>query len=247
MQFLSYQDDRSPICPSCQICNENCKHVARCPEEGWTTAFVQSTQEVERWMTAQHTHSNLSHLLLRYLRGRGTITCLECATDLNLPPVYKEYVASQDVIGWDGYAMGMISNKLLPLQSVIGHNSKSSSNATSWISGFITQLLQVTHTQWIYRCVLVHDRATGTLILTHKEELLKEIEHQLLLGADGLDKQDRFFLKCNFNKLATTSREHQEYWLLAIQAAREASWICSGRDDMTHCGGHGRGRRRAYD
>jgi hypothetical protein len=151
MQFLSYQDDRSPICPSCQICNENCKHVARCPEEGWTTAFVQSTQEVERWMTAQHTHSNLSHLLLRYLlrylQGRGTITCLECATDLNLPPVYKEYVASQDVIGWDGYAMGMISNKLLPLQSAIKHNSKSSSNATRWISEFITQLLQVTHTQ----------------------------------------------------------------------------------------------------
>jgi hypothetical protein len=78
MQFLSYQDDRSPICPSCQICNKNCKckHVARCPEEGRTSAFVQSTQEVERWMMAQHTHSDLSHLLLRYLWGRGTITCL---------------------------------------------------------------------------------------------------------------------------------------------------------------------------
>jgi hypothetical protein len=209
--------------------------------------FVQSTQEVERWMTAQHTHSNLSHLLLRYLQGRGTITCLECATDLNLPPVYREYAASQDVIGWDGYAMGMISNKLLPLQSAIGHDSKSSSNATCWISGFITQLLQVTHTQWIYRCVLVHDCATGTLISTHKEELLKEIKHQLLLGADGLDEQDWFLLECNFDKLATTSGEHQEYWLLAIQAAREASWICLGWDDTMHCGGHGWGRRWAYD
>jgi hypothetical protein len=143
--------------------------------------------------------------------------------------------------------MGMISNKLLPLQSAIGHNSKSSSNAMRWISGFITQLLQVTHTQWIHCCVLVHDRATGTLIPTHKEELLKEIEHQLLLGADGLDEQDWFLLECNFDELATTSGEHQEYWLLAIQAAREASWIRSGQDDMTHCGGHGRGQRWAYD
>jgi hypothetical protein len=111
MQFLSYQDNRSPICPSCQICNKNCKHVARCPEEGRTSAFVQSTQEVKRWMMAQHTHSDLSHLLLRYLRGGGTITCHECTTDLNLPPVYREYAASQDIIGWDRYAMGMISNK----------------------------------------------------------------------------------------------------------------------------------------
>jgi hypothetical protein len=120
MQFLSYQDNRSPICLSCRICDKNCKHVARCLEEGWTSAFVQSTQEVKRWMMAQHTHSNLSHFLLRYLRGRRTITCLECATDLNLPPVYREYAASQDVIGWGGYAMGMITNKLLPLRARSG-------------------------------------------------------------------------------------------------------------------------------
>jgi hypothetical protein len=71
MQFPSYQDDRSPICLSCRICDKNCKHIAHCPEEGWTSAFVQSTQEVKRWMMAQHTHSDLSHLLLRYLPGKG--------------------------------------------------------------------------------------------------------------------------------------------------------------------------------
>jgi hypothetical protein len=148
---------------------------------------------------------------VRYLRGRGTASCLECATDLKLPPAYREYAASKDVIGWDGFAMGMVSSKLLPLQSTIAHNGKLSSNATWWISGFITQLLQVTHTQWIYCCVLVHDRTTGILISMHKEELLKEIKHQLLLGADRLDEQDRFLLECNFDELATTSGEHQEY------------------------------------
>ncbi len=87
----------------------------------------------------------------------------------------------------------------------------------------ITQLLQVTHTQWIYRCVLVHDRSTGTLILAHKEELLKEIEHQLNLGPDGLDEQDCFLLECNFDNLADSPSENQAYWLLAIIAARDAS------------------------
>jgi hypothetical protein len=143
-------------------------------------------------MMAQHTHSNLTHLLVRYLQGRGTASCLECATELNLTPVYREYVASQEVIGWDGFAMGMVSSKLLPLQSTIAHNSKLSSNAMRWISGFITQLLQVTHSQWIYRCVLVHDCTTGILISMHKEELLKEIKHQLLLGADGSTSKNGF-------------------------------------------------------
>jgi hypothetical protein len=75
--------------------------------------------------------------------------------------------------------------------------------------------------------VLLHDRTAGTIISAHKEELLKEIKHQLIIGPVGLDEEDRFLLECNFNKLSTTTGENQEYWLLAIQAAREASRICN--------------------
>ncbi len=83
----------------------------------------------------------------------------------------------------------------------------------------ITQLLQVTHSQWIYCCVLVHDPTTGTLISSHKAELLKEINHQLTLGPKGLSEEDRFLLECNFVEITSTAGKQQEYWLLAIEAA----------------------------
>ena len=73
--------------------------------------------------------------------------------------------------------------------------------------------------------MLLHDRMTGTIISVHKEELLKEIKHQLTTGPGGLNKEDWFLLECNFDELATTTGELQEYWLLAVQAAREASCI----------------------
>jgi hypothetical protein len=123
--------------------------------------------------------------------------------------------------------MGMVLAKLLPLQSDILLQSKSSYNATRWIYGLITKLLQVTYTQWIYRCVLAHDHTTGTLISAHKRELSKEIDWQLTLSPEALAKEDRFLLECNFDNLTTTTGEHQEYWLLAIQAARAASDICN--------------------
>jgi len=85
---------------------------------------------------------------------------------------------------------------------------------------------------------LVHDQATGTLISAHKEELLKEIEHQLGLGDEGLTEEDRFLLECNFDELATTNAEQQEYWILAIQAARE---VCRLRAR------HGRSSTTAQD
>ena len=87
------------------------------------------------------------------------------------------------------------------------------------------QLLQVVHTQWIYQCILVHDCTTGVLILTHKTNLLKEIEHQLSLVPDNLAEEDCFLLECNFVDITSTTGEAQGYWLLGIQAARVALQI----------------------
>ena len=127
--------------------------------------------------------------------------------------------------------MRMISHRLLPIQSAHFHTIGKSYCTTWWIAGLITQLLQVTHTQWIYRCMLVHDRTTGVLISTHKADLLKEIKHQLSLGPDELAKEDRFLLECNFDDITSTSGEAQGYWLLGIQAAREASRIRRKRQE----------------
>ena len=77
MKFLAYQDNRCPLCPSCGTNIETCKHVAQCPESGRTEAFAHSSEEVEKWMLAQHSHPNLASLLLAYLRGQGSTTCLE--------------------------------------------------------------------------------------------------------------------------------------------------------------------------
>jgi hypothetical protein len=164
----------------------------------------------------------------------GLITCLECANSLSLHPILREYATSQDVIGWDKFVMGMISNKLMAIQSTHFHTTGKSYRAMRYITGFITHLLQVVHTQWIYRCALVHDRNTGVLILAHKADLLKEIEHQLALGLEGLAEEDRFLLECNLDDISSTTGKLQGYWLLGIQAAREASRLRTDARDESH-------------
>ncbi len=245
MKFLSYQDGRSPFCPSCLESDETCKHIASCPEAGRAAAFRQLTSKVKKWMENNGTHPNVKLPFLRYLRGRSLTTCLECAGSLNLPPILREYATSQDVIGWDNFIMGMIPRTLLAIQSTHFHTTGKSSCATQWIVGLITHLLQITHTQWIYRCVLVHDRNTGVLILTHKAKLLKEIEHQLALGPEELAEEDQFLLKYNLSKIASTTGELQGYWLLGIQVAREASCLCMEARDKSHSRPQKR-QRRAY-
>ena len=84
----------------------------------------------------------------------------------------------------------------------------------------MTKLLEVTHGQWLYRNIQVHDTVSGLNAVERKEELQREIEHQILLGGAGLDKQDRYLLEINVGDLEISSGEDQYYWLLAIRAAR---------------------------
>jgi hypothetical protein len=142
----------------------------------------------------------------------------------------QKLAISPYIIGWDHYKMGMVSKQIAKIQSAYLLHSNSLRPASSWIAGLITQLLQVMHSQWIYRCILVHDWNTGNLISAHKEDLLKEIEHQFALGPDGLTEEDEFLLECNFDELAATNGEHQEYWLLTIWAAREVCQLCTLAD-----------------
>jgi hypothetical protein len=46
------------------------------------------------------------------------------------------------------------------------------------------------------------------------------------MGANNLMEDDKYLLECNLLDLATINGKKQEYWLLAIKAARMASLIC---------------------
>ena len=68
----------------------------------------------------------------------------------------------------------------------------------------------------------VHDNVAGIVATARKEKLQEAIEMQILQGGDGLEEEDRYLLDIRLDDLESTSGETQEYWLLAITAAREA-------------------------
>ena len=117
---------------------------------------------------------------------------------------------------------GMISKEIIHLQSEYYEAQGGRLTPKVWARTLVVKLLEVTHGQWIYRNILVHDAMTGTLATRCKEKLQTEIEDQIELGGEGLSADDKWLLEINLEDLETTSGETQEYWLLAILAARES-------------------------
>ena len=56
----------------------------------------------------------------------------------------------------------------------------------------MTTLLEMTHGQWLYTHVQVHNAVSWLKKVERTKELPWETEHQLLLGGTGLDEQDRY-------------------------------------------------------
>jgi hypothetical protein len=106
-----------------------------------------------------------------------------------------------------------------------------------WRAGVVTKLLEVTHGQWLYRNVHVHDAIMGDIATRRKEDIRQELLDRIEIGGAGLAEEDMYLLEINLDELETSSGEEQTYWLLALRAARVAYQIReSRRQDGTAAG-----------
>ena len=135
---------------------------------------------------------------------------------------YWRLAALVDCIGWRRFMEGMLSVELVELQKYALVEAESQLTIDKWAQELVIRLLEITHGQWIYRNVMVHDQTAGELVSKRKEEIRKALEDQLEIGEEGLEEEDQFLLEINLEDLGTLSGEDQTYWLLALEAAREA-------------------------
>ena len=87
---------------------------------------------------------------------------------------------------------------------------------------FISRILQITHSQWIFRNITLHDKIRGTLRLKERKDVLKEVGRLIETDPSGVPSESRFRLEFDFDSLYRTSFEKQTYWVRAIKAARRA-------------------------
>ena len=80
-----------------------------------------------------------------------------------MSPQFKALAASQDIIGWREFTEGHISTHFYAIQSFHLAMSRSYLNGEDWTKQFISKILQITHSQWIFRNYTLHDKHRGYL------------------------------------------------------------------------------------
>jgi hypothetical protein len=89
--------------------------------------------------------------------------------------------------------------------------SSSYLNGSDWTKQFISKILQITHSQWIYRNISLHNKQQGYLQNKRLEDLLQEILELSELSPDKVPEGSRFLLEVNFTELTSSHLKTQHY------------------------------------
>ena len=90
------------------------------------------------------------------------------------------------------------------------------------MKAFISQLLQISHSQWIFRNYTLHDRQRGYLRLRLRADILREVHRLLDTPPSEVPPESQYLLELDHSSIYTASYEDQAYWVLAVKAAHRA-------------------------
>jgi hypothetical protein len=209
--------------------------------------FKESVAKLGTWMNQNDcTDPELAYWIEKYLLFRGTrsFTALVAEDGFALIGIRVAAVC-QDLIGWTEFLHGKVWVEMASIQNLHCMSSPSCRlTGADWTKTYIFHLLQVSHSQWIFRNYTLHDKQRGYLHLRlrsevlRKKEVLREIHELLETPPSEVPPESQYLLELDHSAMYKVSYEEQAYWVLALKAARWA-----GRRAATTQRAHGRSQR----
>ena len=139
-----FPDER---CPNCGR-RETAAHLMLCPDNSRTKLLVENVDDLTTWMSRDNqTDLEILYWIPKYILMRGDRPLSAMGF---MSPQFKELAASQDLIGWRDFTDDHISTHFYAIQSFHLAMSSSYLNGEDWTKQFISKILQITHSQWIF-------------------------------------------------------------------------------------------------
>lgn len=225
-------DDR---CPNCHQPEERSRHLNVCPSTHRTQQFQDSVQELSSWLNKEHTAPELAFWIPKYLLARNRVSfchlprIIPARQFISMSSQMKMVAAAQDKIGWTHFLEGKVTGHIRGMQQLYLKTRDCRMNGDDWIKQFISRLLKISHTQWIFRNISLHDNQQGHLARLRRADLEKELTRLHALDPRDVPEESQFLLDFDIDDLAEGDINRQEQWILAMQAARIAGMKTRGR------------------
>jgi hypothetical protein len=199
---------------------ETAAHLMLCSDDDHTKLLVENVDKLTTWMSQDaKTDPEILYWIPKYILMRGDKPLSMMGF---MSPQFKALANSQDLIEWRDFTEGHISTHFYTIQTFHLAMSSSYLNGEDWTKQFISKILQITHSQWIFQKISLHNQTHGYLHNKNANKIMQQLNVLLDLAPEDVPKASRFLLKINFSELSTLHLETQKYWMLAVDAALKA-------------------------
>jgi hypothetical protein len=128
--------------------------------------------------------------------------------------------ASWDLIGWTELLHGKDSVEFATIQHIhCAHSPSCRLTKDDWMKVFVSQLIQISQSQWIFCNYTLHNKKRGYFVLRECSEVLQKVNRLLDTTPAGIPKESQYPLEQDHSTMYNTSYERQAYWVLAMQPA----------------------------
>jgi len=218
-QMVAHWDSsRDGRCPNCQR-PEPASHLNLCPDADRTRLLRDMANQLGSWLEKNYAHPELLEWLPRYITLRGT---RQFSDFPHLSPEMRRVAASQDLIPWTSFMEGKLSKEIFRLQGSQLMSSPSRLTIVDWGKQLISQILQISHAQWVFRNVSLYDAHNGYLRVKQRRAVLREVDRLSQVDTRTLPDRSRYLLEIDFSSFSAQPLAKQQYWVYAMQAAIKA-------------------------
>jgi hypothetical protein len=206
-------------CPNCGR-QERAAHLLLCSNGDRTQLLINNADKLGQWLESDGIMDlELAYWIPNYFLMRGDKPFADLGA---MSPGMKALAWSQDTIGYRNFMEGHILIHFYKIQNFHLAMSSSFLNATNWTKQFISKILHVTNSQWIFRNISLHDMTNGYLYKKTSDEIALELKSLAGTALEDIPAESNFLLEINFSNLTKSHIKSQKYWILAVNAALTA-------------------------
>ena len=227
------------VCPCCGCEDETTAHLLLCPDKDRTALYERSVNEFIQWMRSADTSPLIIEMVADYLNARNTKTMSELYQG---PRTNDEngrgwrLAQEHDLLDWQNFVEGRISSLYVEIQHQY-YKSKEDCrrSATKWATGFIENIIRLTHNQWTWRNERLHYRRhPGAETAFEFEQTMQRIISKLeMTDPEDLLPEDQYLLGVDPEDLMKASPDGRQAWMSNFESAvAAADHAKRKRDDL---------------
>ncbi len=218
MQIQDILDDR---CPNCRGSREGNKHLNRCHDAGWVRLFRDSIQQLKTWMHKQNqTDSKVTFWINEFLLHRGQVQMTILVMMWKMSAAMYENAQGQDRIRWVEFLHGKVSTTIRQIQQAHSSIANTRINGNNWMTHFVGRLMDISHSQWLYRNFTLHHHTKGYLWQQITDLIQWEVDRLSKVSDLDVPPESRYLLELPARPSEGSTATHNTYWVLAMRAAQ---------------------------